>query len=91
MVICLHVGGVKHCYDIVEILYPIAPYRPGPGPVNYPQLFRDATLVASLSSAVSEISDEGVKEALTTGYHAAVDALRKRAGAHVTISVEQGR
>ena len=92
MTICITTqGGVKHCYHIIEFLYPIAPYVPGPGPVNYNELVRDATIVASLNAAVSHIADANVKAALNQGYHAAVDALRKRAGDHISISTEQGR
>ena len=91
MVICIRVGGITHCYDIVEIPLPLGPYRPGPGPVNYPQLFRDATIVASLYTAASHVSDEGVRAALTNGHLAAVEALRKRGGDHISISTDEAR
>jgi hypothetical protein len=88
MRICIRIGDVTHCYDIVEILWPIGPHRPGPGPVNYPELFRDATIVASLQSAVAQVSDGAVRTALQGGLKAAMGALQKRGGEHVSVSSE---
>jgi hypothetical protein len=88
MVICIRIGGVTHCYDIPIVLWPLGPHKPGPGPVNYPQLFRDATIVASLKSAADQVSDAGVKAALEGGIKAAVGALQKRGGEHVSVSAE---
>lgn len=86
MLICIRIGGVTHCYEIPVILWPIGPYKPGPGPVNFPELFRDATIVASLKSLVGHVSDAGVKAALENGVRAAVGALQKRGGEHITVS-----
>jgi len=82
MVICF--GG--HCYEIVEIPFLLGPSRPGPGPINFPELFRDATIVASIQSAVAtHVTDPGVRAALLSGTNAAVEALQKRGGSHVTV------
>ncbi len=89
MQICIKVGGVRHCYGIPIFTFPINLHIPGPGPVNYPQLFQDGMLVASLQSAAEQVSDSGVREALAQGVAAATQALQKRAGEHVT--VEAGR
>jgi hypothetical protein len=88
MVICIKIGGTTHCYEIVEVSWPFGPSRPGPGPVNYPQLFRDATIVASLQTATNHVADAGVRAALQGGLTAAVGALQKRGGAHVSVSSE---
>jgi hypothetical protein len=84
MVICF--GG--HCYEIVFIPLPIGPSRPGPGPINYPQLFRDATIVSSVQEAAKEVSDASVREALLVGTQAAVGALQARGGSHVSVRSE---
>jgi hypothetical protein len=75
-----------HCYYIPVVIWPWGPgHTPGPGPVNYPQLIQDATIVASVNAALSNVSDEGVRGALQSGINAAVSALQKRAGGDVTI------
>jgi hypothetical protein len=80
MVICID----GHCYDVVVIdLWP--PHRPGPGPVNYPQLFYDATLVASVQAASEKAQDEGVRAALQSGIDAAIQAMQSRAADGVKI------
>jgi len=82
MVICF--GG--HCYEIVEIPWPIGPSRPGPGPINFPELFRDATIVASIKTAVTtHVTDPGVRAALLSGTNSAVLSLQKRGGSHITV------
>jgi hypothetical protein len=90
MVICIRIGGVTHCYEIVEVQWPWGPSRPGPGPVNYPQLFRDATIVASLQAGAAHIADAGVRAAALEGVNAAVGALQKRGGAHVSVQNQAG-
>jgi hypothetical protein len=53
MVICID----GHCFDVVVIdIWP--PHTPGPGPVNYPQMIYDATLVASVRAATEKAQDE---------------------------------
>ena len=76
MVICFD----GHCYEIVIIPWPWTPWQPGPGPVNFPQLLRDATVIAS--------ADADVREALVAGTQKAVEALQRRAGGHVSIRNE---
>jgi hypothetical protein len=88
MVICIHIGSVTHCFEIITINWPFGPPVPGIGPVNYPQLFRDATIVASVQSAALQIADAGVRETALKGVAASVAALQKRAGSYVTISNE---
>ncbi|HVN05015.1 MAG TPA: hypothetical protein VMT86_11390 [Bryobacteraceae bacterium] len=89
MLICIRVGGVEHCYFIPIVLWPVTPVKPGPGPVNYPQLFQDGVLVASFQAALSNVADEGVRSALQSGVAAAMKALQSRAGEHVTVRPAQ--
>lgn len=89
MRICFKIGPVEHCYNIPVIEYPIQIIKVGPGPVNFPQLLHDATLVASISAAIAKVSDQGVQKALQSGVASAVQALQKRGGAHITnVSLE---
>jgi hypothetical protein len=84
MVICFRVGGIEHCYYIPVIEWP--PWWPhGPGPVNYPQLLQDATLVATVQSLAARVEDQGVREAILGGSRIATQALQERAGDHVRI------
>jgi hypothetical protein len=85
MEICIFIRGQEHCFDIPIFEVPIPVYHPGPGPINYPALLRDAVVVASLQAATQHVQDDGVREALRTGISSAVDALQSRAGDDVRI------
>jgi hypothetical protein len=83
MRICFRFGNIEHCYDIPVIELAIPFHIPGSGPVNYPALLHDATVLASVNAAIRKISDRGVQEALHAGVNSAVLALQERGGAHV--------
>jgi hypothetical protein len=87
MFMCFYVQNVLHCYQVPVFKYQVPEplHIKRPGPINYPALFRDASLVASLQMVADEISDDGVREGLRSGISAALQALQKRAGEHVTI------
>jgi hypothetical protein len=80
MVICFD----GHCYEVVIIDW-WPPFRPGPGPINYPALISDATLVASVNAAGVHAYDEGVRAALQSGIDEAVKAMQKRAADGIEI------
>lgn len=80
MVICID----GHCYDVVIIDHWPPQPRPG-GPMNYGQLFHDASLVASLESTAKKAADGGVRNALQGGIDAAVKAMQSRAADGVVI------
>ena len=91
MEICFTINGIRHCYVLPELVVPIVPYRPGPGPVNYPELLRDATLLVSLRVAVNQVSDAKVRSALHSGMNEAMEALQARGGDHVSFEeIKQG-
>jgi hypothetical protein len=79
MVICID----GHCFDVVVI--DVWPPRPGPGPINYPQLLFDATLVASVQVASEKAADDGVRDALRGGIDGAIKAMQRRAGDGIEI------
>jgi hypothetical protein len=85
MRICFKIGGHKHCYDIPILLFPVKTFVPGPGPVNYPALLHDISVVASLQEAAKTVSDQRVREGLEGGIRAALEAAQSRGGEHVTI------
>ena len=85
MEICFNIGGLTHCYLIPVVEVPVHLPHPGPGPINYPQLFQDAMLVTSLRALASRVSDTGVRDALEGGISAATQALQERGGKHVSI------
>ncbi|MGA6984755.1 MAG: hypothetical protein WBZ01_01765 [Terriglobales bacterium] len=58
---------------------------------GYPELIVDASIVASLQETAKSVSDSGVRQALSGGIHAAVQALQKRAGNEVTIKEDMPR
>jgi len=90
MVICFRIGGIAHCFFIPVIPWPYIPQLPGPGPVNYPELFQDGIVVNSMQAVLANVADEEVRGALQSGINAAVGALARRAGEHVTVRpVEQ--
>lgn len=88
MEICINIGGKRHCFYIPIYEYPIKIVK-GPGPVNYPALLADASLVASLHNAIRNIGDESVRTALQSGINNAVQAMQKRAAEGVTINLGQ--
>jgi hypothetical protein len=80
MVICID----GHCYEVVVIDKWPPPWH-GPGPINYPQLFQDASLVASMESMSKKAADDGVRDALQGGIDAAIEAIQNRAADGVEI------
>jgi hypothetical protein len=84
MIICFRIGNQEHCFTIPVVKLPVIPWRPGPGPVNYPAFLHDATVVASLHDAVQNVADEGVRSALQAGINNAVQALKSRGSAYAT-------
>ncbi len=88
MVICIRYGGQLHCHSIPIYEIPIKIPGVGPGPVNYPPLIADATVLSSIKSMAQHISDANVRQALEHGFSAAQEAMQKRAGPEVTIRSE---
>jgi hypothetical protein len=60
--------------------------RPSASPINYPALFQDAIILASVSNAVKQISDESVRKSVLEGVSAGFKAAQKHAGGDVTIN-----
>jgi hypothetical protein len=86
MFICIKTISGVHCYDVVAVRVPLVP--PKVGPINYPPLFRDATIVATIQEIIGEVADAGVREALTEGVKTAAAALERRGGDHIKITLE---
>jgi hypothetical protein len=85
MVICFMINGTEHCYAIPEVEIALNLYRPPRiGPINYPPFLYDATVLASIQTAVAKIQDPDVRGAIQSGVSAAAEALKKRGGAHIT-------
>jgi hypothetical protein len=85
MRICFKIGNIEHCYNIPFVEIPIRIIKIGPGPVNYPAFIHDATVLASIEGALEKVSDREVGQALRSGLGSAIQALQKRAGAHVAV------
>jgi hypothetical protein len=89
MTICFRIGNQEHCFTIPVVLFPVSPWRPGPGPVNYPAFLHDATIVGSFHEALPKVADESVRKALQVGVNNAMQALKTRGGDYVAkISLE---
>jgi hypothetical protein len=84
MEICFRIGDAEHCYAVPVVEMRLSPHLPGIGPKNFPQLLRDATILASLQAA-NQVSDDGARNALHSGIDAAVRALKIRGGSFVSI------
>jgi hypothetical protein len=82
MVICFD----GHCFEVVVISW--WPPKPGPGPINYPALMYDATLVASMEAAAHNTHKDDVTKALLQGISAAKQAMQQHAGKGVEIHDE---
>jgi hypothetical protein len=86
MEICIFFNGKKHCFFLPIFQFPIHWGRPGPGPVNYPALFQDAMIVATLADTAKHVVDDGVRRALQDGIAGSLKNLQQRAGKDVTIN-----
>jgi hypothetical protein len=85
MEICLTIDGQRHCYEVPVVELPIAIHKPGPGPINYPWLIRDALILTAVQAATNKVADDIVREKLSAGVDAALKAIQERAGAHVEL------
>jgi hypothetical protein len=88
MRICIKLGDRTLCFNIPVLLYPLHPVKPGPEK-DYGELIHDVTILASVHAAANQLSDAGVREALTSGVAQAAAAAQKKAGAGVTVSLER--
>jgi hypothetical protein len=82
MKVCLMINGVRHCFYIPIYYIPFTIPKPNGDPHNYPQLFRDASLIGSIHEAAKNVSDERVRGALLEGVKTATAALQERASEH---------
>ena len=85
MEICINYGGHVHCFVIPVVEVPVRWPHPGPGPVNYPQMFQDGMILASIQNLAQHVADANVKQSLHEGLAAATRAMQQHAGEHVTI------
>jgi hypothetical protein len=88
MRICITFGGVRHCFEVPILEWPVHFKIPGPRPVNYAQLLQDGILISSFQEAAKNISDNAVRGAVENGLGAALKAMQKRAGEHISIEAE---
>jgi hypothetical protein len=88
MIICIKYGGQLHCFTIPLIEIPIRIPLPGPGPVNYPQLFSDAMVLGTIRSMTQHLADGKVREAVQSGFTSALKAMQAHAGSEVTVRAE---
>jgi hypothetical protein len=80
MEICIKIGGKLHCFFLPVILWPIQWGRPGPGPVNYPPLFQDAIVLASLHAAAQHVTEGPIRTAVEGEFPPASRPCNKRPG-----------
>jgi hypothetical protein len=90
MEICINYGGKKHCFYLPIYQIPFHWGKPGPGPINYPALFQDAVILASVAEASKHLADTGVRKALVEGLTGSFRAAQQLAGKDVTINAPAG-
>ena len=86
MEVCLTINGVRHCYVIPVLAWPVHFPKPGPGPVNFPELFQDAMILASMTSLLQNVASPAVNRAVQEGLAAGIKALQQHGGEHVHIN-----
>ena len=91
MQICIKFGGKIHCFYLPILQWPVIWHKPGPGPVNYPALFQDAILLASIQKVAQELTEGTVRTAVVGGISSAFKALQQHAGADVSIKTEEAQ
>jgi hypothetical protein len=90
MRICFTINGIRHCYYIPIVLYPIQIPKPHP-PENYEYLVSDATIVATIADLAGKLSDNRVGEAIQGGVQGALKAMQTHAGQGVEIQLTSAR
>jgi hypothetical protein len=60
-------------------------------PAIYPDLLADAALIDAMHAASTNVSDKGVRDALQHGVQTTVQALQKRVGNEVSITLDDLR
>jgi hypothetical protein len=88
MIICFTLNGVRHCFTIPIYRIPID-FPPHPDPGNYADLIRDATILATINQAVSQIGNKDVQQALHHGVSAGLKSMQEVAGKEVSISLSK--
>jgi hypothetical protein len=88
-------GKETNCFTFGNPPFPLRPkpleVASNPMPGFYPELLNDAMLLNTIHQAATGVSDEGVRKALETGIHSAVEAMQRRGGKHLaSISLEDG-
>jgi hypothetical protein len=87
MEICFTINGIRHCFIIPVLEWPVNWKIPGDGPVNYPPLIQDAIILAAFKNAVEKIGDASVREVVQSGIKQGAAALQRLAGSHVAINM----
>lgn len=85
MEICFRINGVMHCIFVPILEWPVIWHKPGPGPVNYPAFFQDATILASVQGVVSSLGNAEVGRALGEGVRAAMKVMQEHVETYATI------
>lgn len=91
MEICFTINGVRHCYFIPILAWPIQWWKPGPGPVNYPPFIQDVFLLGSVREVLGNLGDNSVRTVALRGIDQALEAVQKHAGGHVSINTNLER
>ena len=86
MRICFTFNGRTFCFTVPIILYPIDPPKPDPELKDYAGLLSDVTILGSVKAAANQLSEPAAKEAIHASLNRALEAVQKRAGAHVALS-----
>lgn len=89
MEICFTINGIRHCYFIPILAWPIQWWKPGPGPVNYPPFIQDVFVLGSVRRLLENIGDDSVRNLAVKGIDEALKAVQKHGGEHVTIRTNQ--
>jgi hypothetical protein len=85
MEVCFSINGVRHCFVLPVMEFPVSWGRPGPGPVNYPPFIQDAIILASLEVAIERLGEGAVRDSARQGIRQALDVLQSRAAEGVAI------
>jgi hypothetical protein len=85
MEICFSLNGVRHCFVVPVMEFPVIWGHPGPGPVNYPPFIQDAIILASLEAATERLGEGAVRESARNGIRQALDVLQSLGAEGVAI------
>lgn len=84
MEICFTIAGIRHCFQLPVVQFPVHWGHPG-GPINYPPFIQDLIILTSINEVTQHLGEGNVRETARKGIAEAFKALQSHAPEGVEI------